>query len=370
MSAIDFYGLTRLHDQGLNKRAMERISALLGDCAFVEGKYNASFEKKFAKLQGAKHCLLVANGTDALELALQVLGVGPGDLVGVPGITFHASAEAVLNVGASVVLVDVDKHTGLLCPDSLERLSQKHKLKALIPVHIYGLPAPMERSTMFVPPKISPSSKTRPKLKEHFYPKGFPWALPATSPPFPFTPPRTWGRWGTAGCILTDSEEEAESIRQLRNHGRGGKSFGRNSRCDHLQAAMLDLKLENLDGHNRRRKDIAHMYHRELAGLPLELLPNSFLPLSSWHLYPVWLENIEQAEKLLHFLQERGIGCANFYAKALSQESWLSGCSGEWECAEAMAGRTVCLPIHPALSDEEVARVVREVRHFFLDKSV
>ena len=137
---IGLHDFNTLHDQEFRNRVLEIYSEIFEKNAFVEGEYNAIFESGFAKMQGSKHCLLVANGTDALEISLLAHGIKPGDKVGVPGITFYATGEAVLNVGATPVLIDV-LPSGLICPDSTQRMIQKHDLKAVIPVHIYGLPA-------------------------------------------------------------------------------------------------------------------------------------------------------------------------------------------------------------------------------------
>ena len=141
--SVSFYDFKQLHNDEFRAEIQKRFSEIVEKGAFVEGEYNALFEKQMSEMQGAKNCLLVANGTDALEISLKVYDVQPGDLVGVPGITFYATSEAVLNCGAIPVWVDVDPKTGLMCPDSLKRVAQSHNLKAVIPVHIYGLPAPM-----------------------------------------------------------------------------------------------------------------------------------------------------------------------------------------------------------------------------------
>ncbi|MEX0799122.1 MAG: DegT/DnrJ/EryC1/StrS family aminotransferase, partial [Bacteriovoracaceae bacterium] len=142
--AVGFFNFKELHNEKLQKQVLERFEDIVKSNAFVEGKYNDLFEKSFGEMIGAHKCLLTANGTDALEIALQAYGVGPGDKVAVAAISFFASVECVVNRGAVAVFVDVDEQTGLMDPSSLERILEKHDIKAIIPVHIYGLPAPIE----------------------------------------------------------------------------------------------------------------------------------------------------------------------------------------------------------------------------------
>lgn len=137
-TTIPFYDFESLHDGPFQEQVLNRFSKILANNAYMEGEYNLSFEKRFADLQKAKHCLLVANGTDALEIALLASGIRAGDKVGVPNITFFASAEAVVNVGATPIFIDIDPLTGLMDPESFYQLHLKYPMKAVMPVHIYG----------------------------------------------------------------------------------------------------------------------------------------------------------------------------------------------------------------------------------------
>ena len=365
---MDFYAFEALHDKHFSSQVLERWKEILQSNAFVEGHYNKSFEERFARLQGAEHCLLVGNGTDALEISLLARGIGVGDKIGVPGITFHATVEAVVNIGATPVLIDVEPTTGLMAPASLERILAEHELKGIMPVHIYGLPAPMEELEKLCLPLGIHIIEDAAQAQGTFYgdtekPVGSRRNL-AT---FSFYPTKNLGGMGDAGCILTQDDNLAKGVRSLRNHGRGGNRLGRNSRCDHLQAAVLDLKLTSIEGLNVRRKEIARNYYRDLEGVPLGLVPERYLSFSSWHLFPVRLKNLSQAERLRVFLREKGVATMDFYARALSQEPWAEGLRGECEEAEAMAGRVVCLPIHPFLRDEDIAWIVGQVGEFFED---
>lgn len=364
--AVSFYNFDDLHHDKLITTIKERINKIIDTNAFVEGEFNHAFEKEFAEKQKAKHCLLVANGTDALEISLLAYGVGHGDKVGVPGITFYATAEAVLNVGATPVWVDVDEKAGLLCPESLKRVHEKHGLKAVMPVHIYGLPCPMEEINNYCQEKGIAVIEDAAQAQGTFYKADSPMGDSPNLVTFSFYPTKNLSAFGDAGCILTNDDELAKKIVVIRNHGRGDESsMGRNSRCDHMQAAVLHAKLPEIDQFNNQRKMVAQHYHNALQGLPVKVLPENFICLSSWHLYPVQCESSEVREKLMNFLRDKEIGCTPFYERTLSQEPALQGYEGEDEKARGFAGHTLCLPMNPFMSEQDVAEVAQAIKEFF-----
>lgn len=363
---VSFYNFTDLHHDNLKNTIKERINSIIDNNAFVEGEFNAAFEKEFAKMQKTNHCLLVANGTDALEIALVVHGVGHGDKVGVPGITFYATAEAVLNVGATPVWIDVDPEAGLLCPESLKRVHAKHQLKAVMPVHIYGLPCPMKEINEFCQKENIAVIEDAAQAQGTFYDGDSPVGDSPNLVTFSFYPTKNLSAFGDAGCILTKDSELAKKVIVQRNHGRGDEqSMGRNSRCDHIQAAILHAKLPEVEKLNNQRKVVAEKYHKALQGLPLKTLPEKFICLSSWHLYPVQMESVEVREKLMEFLRSKDIGCTPFYERTLSQEASLAGHEGEDENAKNFAGKTLCLPIHPFIQDSDIEEIAGTIKAFF-----
>ena len=361
---VPFYNFTQLHHENFRIEAKRIIGDIIDNGQFIEGDFNRKFEADFAKMQNSKHCLLVANGTDAIEISLQVAGVEHGDYVGVPGITFYATAEAVLNIGAKPVHIDVDPETGLMCPKSLKRVSEKVNLKAIVPVHIYGLPAPMEDIEKVCHNKNIQIVEDAAQAQGAFFSEGKPIGSTNNLATFSFYPTKNLSAFGDAGCILSQSDEQAEKIKVIRNHGRGDDhQLGRNSRCDHIQAAMIYLKLKEISKLNQSRKNIATKYHQRFEG-KVKILPSKFLSLSSWHLYPIQLESKDQREKLQHFLKDKSIGSAPFYEKTLNQESVLKDCPGEYKNAENFAGKTLCLPIHPFVTDTQIETVTSEVINF------
>lgn len=365
--AIGFYNFQKLHDEKFQAEVRERFNEIISQNAFVEGTYNQKFEAEFAKMQGAKKCLLVANGTDALEIALQAYGVTRGDKVGIAAISFYATAECVINVGATPVFVDVDPATGLMDPKSLEKVLKSHDLKAIIPVHIYGQPAPIEELEKICAPKNIKIVEDGAQAQGGFYANGKPIGSSNNLTTYSFYPTKNLGAFGDAGAILTNDEALAEKITSIRNHGRspnGHAVIGRNSRCDHLQAAVLHLKLQSIEEQNKDRKVIAKKYMEALKGLPIRMVPENLLNLSSWHLFPIGLESRELKYGLKDHLASKQIGSALFYEKSLPEEKPIENCEGEKENAIPFAANTLCLPMHPFVTDEDIKTVANELKAF------
>ena len=365
---VPFYDFKSLHNHTFQHQAKERISKILEENSFVEGEFNTKFEKEFSSMQKNNHCLLVANGTDALEISLRASGVKEGDFVGLPGITFFATAEAIINVGAKPVFIDVSPSTGLICPKSFSRVASSYNLKAVIPVHIYGLPAPIPEIESIAAEHNISIIEDAAQAFGAFYDqeKSLPVGSGKNLVTFSFYPTKNLSAMGDAGAILTKCEKTASKIKSLRNHGRGSDNLiGRNSRCDHLQAAILHLKLQNAEKLNDQRKSVARLYYKYLPNL-LDAMPNSkFLELSSWHLFPLRLESIEVRKSLQKRLQEADIGCAPYYEKSMSQEPALKDFHGEREEAEKLAGRILCLPLTPFLDEQSILKVSNNIKEFF-----
>ena len=365
--AIGFYNFQKLHNEELQKNVLKRFEEIVSQNAFVEGKYNTSFQDRFAKLQQAKKCDLVANGTDALEIALQAYGVGAGDKVAVQAISFYASAEAIINVGATPVFVDVEPETGLMCLESFKRISEQHDLKAVMCVHIYGLPVDIEGLEALCAPKGIKIVEDGAQSQGGFYANKKPIGSSNNLITYSFYPTKNLGAFGDAGAILSSDENLSEEIVSIRNHGRspeGHRLIGRNSRCDHLQAAVLDLKLDTIEEENKNRKEIAKWYFDALKGLDINLVPEKYIELSSWHLFPIRLKDREQKYALREFLNSKKIGNALFYEKAMPEEKPLAKVEGEKDNALTFAGQALCLPMNPFLSKEDVQEVAAAVKEF------
>jgi dTDP-4-amino-4,6-dideoxygalactose transaminase len=352
--AVPFYNFQKLHNPEFQEEVKTIFSDILSKNAFVEGEYNDKFEAEFAKSTQTNHCLLLANGTDALEIGLQAYGVGAGDEVAISAISFFATAECVYNMGATPVFVDVDPKTGLMDPASLERVLEKHpKVKAIIPVHIYGLPAPIEVLEKICEPKGIKIVEDGAQSQGGFYENGKPIGSSNHLITYSFYPTKNLGAFGDAGAINTQSDELAEKIKSIRNHGRspnGHALIGRNSRCDHLQAAVLYTKLKYIDEQNNNR---------------IQMPDKKYIELSSWHLFPIQVESNDLKYKLKDFLGTHGVGSALFYEKSLPEEKPIIHVEGEKENSISFAAKTLCLPMNPFISREDVEEVAERLTDFF-----
>lgn len=366
---VSFYDFKSLHDQDFKKQYLERVSSILEENSYIEGKDNFAFEKQFAQLQQSSFCSLVANGTDALEIALQAQGVQVGDLVGVPALSFYASAEAIINIGASPVFIDIDPDSGLLCPRALKKTLETHELKAVMPVHLYGHPCAMQEIEALCSPLNIPIVEDGAQAQGATYlDNGKPVGSRQNLSTFSFYPTKNLGALGDAGAIMGSSEELMQKVVMIRNHGRspqGHALIGRNSRCDHFQAAALLLKLEKLAAQNQVRKSLAKRYFEKLAPLPLRLSPETFLEHSSWHLFPIRCQDASERKELMSFLKERQIGTALFYEKALTEEMPLQEFPGDVTVAPEFNQQVLCLPLNPFLSLEQLEYVERSITQFY-----
>lgn len=366
--AVGFYNFQKLHNPEFNSEIKEIFGNIIDSNGFVEGDYNFKFEDEFAKMQDSKHCLLVANGTDALEISLLAYGVGHGDKVAIPAISFYATAECVYNVGATPVFVDIDPATGLMDPASLERVIEKHPdVKATIPVHIYGLPAPIEAIEKICNPKNIKIVEDGAQSQGGFYENGRPIGSSNNLTTYSFYPTKNLGAFGDAGAINTNDDKLAELIKSIRNHGRspnGHALIGRNSRCDHLQAAVLHTKLKYCNQQNKDRKQIASWYIEALKDLDIQIPDEKFINLSSWHLFPIQLKDRETKYKLQEFLKAAGIGCNLFYEKSLPEEEPIKNNDGEKENAIEFAAKTLCLAMHPFITADDITEIKEKLVEF------
>ncbi len=360
------YDLVSIHNDEFRTEAKRRINHIIDNNSFIEGEYNQKFEEDFARMQDANFCRLVANGTDAIEIALKALDIEAGDLVGIPGITFYATAEAVYNVGAIPILIDVEEDTGVMCPNSLDRVSSNFELKAVIAVHIYGIPCKMDQISHICRKKGIKIIEDSAQASGTITPMGPAGANPYSLTTFSFYPTKNLSAMGDAGAILCSDYEMAKKIETLRNHGRGGyATIGRNSRCDHFQAAILHLKLNDIEKQNNNRKKNARLYFQHISNSEVKLLPEELIETSSWHLFPMRLETTSKAAELVTHLQNQGIGSSNiYYAKSMGMEPALDGVKGERKVADETAGRVVCIPITPFLTSEDIKTISHAVNNF------
>jgi dTDP-4-amino-4,6-dideoxygalactose transaminase len=367
---VPLFDLKR-QEPGVRDRIEARMDEVLRHCQFVLGPEVVELEQALAAFCGARHAIGVSAGRDALTMALMALGAGHGDAVFVPAFTFSATAGAVAAVGATPVFVDVDAATFNIDPDDLERVAGRvaaaGKLtpKAVMPVDLYGLPADYaavakvaERYSMTVIADAAQSFGAR---------SGGRWVgtlapITATS----FYPTKPLGGYGDGGALFADDDALADEVRLIRTHGRLGSGdealrLGMTGRLDTLQAAVLLVKLEGFAEELAARRHIAALYSEALAGdVMTPTVPPGYD--SAWALYTV---RVAERDRVRARLDAAGVGTGLFYAIPLHRHAafkpWING--GEaLPVSEQLAGEVLSLPIYGALSDEDVAFVVGQLK--------
>lgn len=344
----------------VHQEVLAGIEALLRSAAFIGGEPVAAFEREYAQFCGAEHCVGASNGTDALELALRALGVGPGDEVILPAGTFVATAEAVHRAGATPVLVDVDEEHLLMDP-AAAGAAVTSRTRAVIPVHLYGQCAPVERIAEAVGPSVpilEDAAQAQGALR-HGRSAGTLGTVAATS----FYPGKNLGAAGDAGAVLTSDPGLARAVRRIAEHGSLTKYQhdvpGFNARLDAVQAVVLRAKLARLPGWNARRAAAARRYDALLRDVPGVKLPAT-APGNEhvWHLYMV---RVPHRDAVLARLHAEGIGAGVHYPVPVHLTgafAHLGHRRGDFPVAEAAADQVLSLPLYPHLSPEQQERVV------------
>ncbi len=344
------------------------IKEVIDNTSFILGQAAARFEQHAAEYSKAKYAIGVSNGTDAIALSLLALGIKPGDGVICPSFTYYATAGAVASIGARPVFADIDYDTYNISLKSVEKiLSKKNKLKvkAIIPVHLYGQCADMDAILKLARKyKIKVLEDTAQAFGAEY--KGKKAGTLGDCGSVSFYPGKNIGAFGDAGMILTNSKAIAERLKILRNQGNKNKYYhlvlGRNNRMDTIQAVVLDVKLKHLDGWNRKRQEVAQYYNRNLAGRNLNL---PFVPEYTSHIYHQYVLRAPGSnKKFIDYLQAKGIDSRVFYPVPLHLQKcfkYLGYKAGDFPEAEKAAKQTFTLPIYPELTQEEKNYIIAQV---------
>ena len=358
---VRFVALDR-HHAGIQQELETTFTRLLGSSAFTLGAELEHFEADFAEYCGAAHCVGVSSGTAALSLLFRAHGIGPGDEVIVPGHTFIASALAVAHVGATPVLCEVDRATGLIDP-AAARAAVSERTAAVLAVHLYGQACDMAAIESFAKPRGLLVFEDAAQAHGATY-RGRRVGSLGSGAAFSFYPTKNLGALGDGGAICTDDEVIAERLRRLRNLGQRTKGehveLGYNERLDGLQAALLRVKLEHLDEWNDARRAHAARY-RELLPAAAELLGERDDSPCIFHLFPARFDDRDEVAALL---REHGIESAVHYAPAVhGHEAWQQYplLHGDLPISEDWAARELSLPMHPDLTRAEIERVAEAV---------
>jgi dTDP-4-amino-4,6-dideoxygalactose transaminase len=332
----------------------DRLGAVLDGGRFILGPEVRAFEEEAAAYLGVPQAIGVANGTDAIALVLNALGVGPGDEVVCPAFTFYATAEPIAQRGAVPVFADVDPATLNLDPaDAARRVTER--TKAIMPVHLFGRPAPLGELTGLGIPIVEDAAQA-------FGAEGI--ATTGVASTFSFYPTKNLGALGDGGLVAVTDEELGERIRLLRFHGsRDKRDFqlvGYNSRLDELQAAALRVFLPHVAEWNRLRREAALRYAELGLGELVELPPDD-----GRHVYHLFVVRTPERDRVRAALDEAGIGCAPYYVTPLHLQPALAHLGyepGSLPETERASRENLALPLWPGIDPAAQERVVEAVR--------
>lgn len=337
------------------------VMTVLASGRYVGGPVVHRFEQALGARFG-RHAVGTSSGTTALHAALAAFGIGPGDEVVVPAYTFCATAEAVLHCGATPRFADVDRH-GNLDPSAAEA-ALTDRTRALVAVHLFGRPAPVEAIGAVAAARGLHVVEDCAQAFGASSPRGDAGAL-GDAACFSFFPAKILGAAGDAGAVVSRDPDHAERVRLSINHGRRtpetSERWGYNYRLDAIQAAILEVKLRHVDAFVAARRRIAARYREALLDLPLELPAPA-----PGHAFQAFCALSDARDDLMAALARAGIASAAHYRVPLHhQRAFAEVPRGPLPNTERLAARTICLPIFPELTDDEVERVIAAVRGFF-----
>lgn len=368
ITTVPFIDLARQHAEQQAELEAALI-AVLRDGGYCNGPAVRSFEAAMQTwVQDRAQAIACSNGTDALLLALQALGVGPATKVLTPAFSFFASSSTISLLGGTPVFADIEAAHYCVSRRTLEA-AWEPGIAGLVVVHLYGHPAPMEEILSFAQEKgLWVLEDTAQGFGARY--QGEPVGTFGAAGTLSFYPTKNLNACGDAGMILARDPQVADTVRLLRTHGEAPRYhhhvFGRNGRMDDFQAAILSAKLPHLERWNARRREIAAQYSAAFAGLPLRCPPGpDAVNEPIYHQYTI---ATERRDALKEHLIQRGIGCGIYYPLALPQQPvYVAQGASEEACptARRLAGEVLSLPIFPQLTDGEIAAVIAGVRDFF-----
>jgi dTDP-4-amino-4,6-dideoxygalactose transaminase len=356
---------------------MAAIEAVCAGQRFILGPEVERFEQAAASFCGVGYAVGCASGTDALWLGMAALGIGPGDKVVTTPFSFFATISSILRAGATPVLADIDERTFNLSAEAAASVLQGQRVRAILPVHLYGQCADM---SAFGEMAQTQGTKVIEDAAQAF---GATWngvraGAMGDAAAFSFYPTKNLSAFGDAGMVTTNDAGLAEHMRMLRAHGMRKRYYhdevGWNSRLDTLQAAVLEVKLGRVEAGNARRREIAASYDRRLrtAGLvgatTAEGLVLPFTDPRAEHVFHQYVIRAPRRDELRAFLTANGIGSEVYYPLPLHQQPALLSLgykAGDFPVAERAAAEVLALPMFPELREDEVESVVEGVRQFY-----
>lgn len=347
----------------IKKEIDKAIKNVIYQSAFIGGKELKSFEEEFAKFCGVRYGVGVASGSVALDLAVMSLGVGPGDEVILPAHTFIATAEAVSHAGAKPVFVDIDERTYNIDPLLIEKALTK-KTKIIIPVHLYGQPADMDRILKIAKKYQLKVLEDAAQAHGAEY-KGKRVGSFGEAAIFSFFPAKVLGCYGDAGIVVTNNKKIAEKIALLRDHGRKEKYayqiLGYGLRMDNLQAAILRVKLKYLSKWIEKRRQLAKFYNKLLAGGKVAI---PYEPDYAKSVYYVYTVRVKERDRIQKELKEKGIYTGIYYPIPLHQQPAykdLGYKKGSLPKTEKVVREIISLPLYPELASSKIVKIANVI---------
>lgn len=360
---VDFARFDYMHEEQKEK-IKKAINRVIDSNWFISGKELETFEKKFADYCGANYCVGCGNGLDGLTLALKAMGVESGDEVIVPSHTFIATVLAVSNIGAIPVFVEPNEYDYTIDVNKIEEKITE-RTKVIIAVHLYGQCADMDKINEIAKKYNLKVLEDAAQAHGALY-KGRKAGTLGDAAEFSFYPGKNLGAMGDAGCVVTNDLEIANKIKELGNYGSRMKychdEKGVNSRLDEMQAAILSVKLDNLDSWNTFRDKVAQRYINEIKNEKIILPHVSNHNKHVWHVFVVRVNNREEFQS---YLKENGISSLIHYPTAIhKQKAYLEYNDLSLPLAEMYASQVVSLPMYYGLTDEEISYVIDVINKY------
>lgn len=373
----------------IEHEVLPMVKEAMENAAFIGGPQVSGFETEFAAFCDSKHCVGVNSGTDALRFALLAAGVGPGDEVITVPHTFIATTEAISQVGAKPVFVDIDPKTYNMDHNKLENYLSKRldgiptsnqrpatsnqpRPKAVIPVHLYGQPADMGPILEIAQKKNLVVIEDACQAHGALY-KGKKAGSIGVAGCFSFYPGKNLGAYGEGGAVVTQSEDIANKIRMIRDHGQAKKYYhdmeGYNGRLDAIQAGVLRIKLRRLQSWNEARRRNAKLYNELLSPIKGVTVPAEAE--GRRHVYHLYVILVDDRDGLQKYLNEKGIGTGLHYPVPLHLQkaySYQGYKEGDFPVTESVAKRLLSLPMFPELTKAQIEYVAQSIKEFMTKK--
>lgn len=363
---IPFVDLRAQYNQ-IKSEIDQAIQRVIEGSAFIRGEYVDAFEKSYAAAYGTKHCISVANGTDAIYITLKMLGIGCGDEVITVANSWISTSETISQTGAKPVFVDVDQYYSIDVSKIKEKITSR--TKAIIPVHLYGQPAEIDKIKYICNSYnlLLIEDCAQAHFAEYHGQKVGTFGIAGT---FSFYPSKNLGAYGDAGAIVTNDDELAMRIKMYANHGALRKHHhemeGINSRMDGLQAAILLVKLSYIHDWNRKRYEHALFYNALLKAIPGINTPK--IRDNTTHVLHLYVIRTQQRSELQQYLDKKGIQTAIHYPVALpfmNAYAYLKHKQQDFPIAYQYQNEILSLPMYPELLTEQIAYIAKSISDFF-----